>query len=554
MCRSLGPLQAEEMSRRRTILLIHGVGRIEPRVVGDAIAKLLAWRSSTVREVLVGEDRLLEYERHDGEKSLLEMNWSDILRPRRHVLDIFRFVAYLVTSLLDLAVEGRGGAAGDAAHAAWPARAYRLAVTVLSPGAVLLVTFIMVGASVEDDRQRLLFGLVALVAAGSLAIALQRLGTYFRWLWPWIGACGCVLLLSVPQQIDPRGDGAWILAASRALRGLGFLLVVSLLAIAALASLCTTRGQRWERRVAELALLCLPFIAINIAMTWFSFLGMELMSGFGGFAAWEVAMRPPMDWYAAEMATTIIIAAVGVLGILLPLAGYGLGGLRKRVGLWHQGVGGSAAEVNRRGRGAQTGAAIVLAILPVALAGLGVYTILLALQGEPLDRSLLDIYEFSILRVLPYLAWLVGPFSIVLDVIGDVLFYIRPQGAHPASSRAACDRRLTAALEHALASSSEVLVVAHSQGSVIAANVLGRRGDRRIRLLTLGSPLGALYERFLSLPLGALEVPWVNVYRDGDYIGGPISAASSNLNIGGGGHTGYWSDERLSALLRSTSA
>jgi hypothetical protein len=37
---------------------------------------------------------------------------------------------------------------------------------------------------------------------------------------------------------------------------------------------------------------------------------------------------------------------------------------------------------------------------------------------------------------------------------------------------------------------------------------------------------------------------WLNLFRDGDYIGGPVDGAR-NSTAGVGGHTGYFSDPRI---------
>ncbi|MGW0480328.1 hypothetical protein [Nonomuraea sp. NPDC003214] len=79
-----------------------------------------------------------------------------------------------------------------------------------------------------------------------------------------------------------------------------------------------------------------------------------------------------------------------------------------------------------------------------------------------------------------------------------------------------------------------VVLSGHSQGSVIAAALvlqLGPGARGRVRLLTHGSPLRRLYAAFFpayfggpSLPAVREAVPWVNLYRLSDPIGGPVFA------------------------------
>jgi hypothetical protein len=116
-------------------------------------------------------------------------------------------------------------------------------------------------------------------------------------------------------------------------------------------------------------------------------------------------------------------------------------------------------------------------------------------------------------------------------------------------------------------------VVSHSQGTIIAVDVLSLAGQReeyrdwlknrlnevgKLDLITMGSPLRHLYqhyfpERYTPLTEGwhGLEDSlnsWVNVYRIDDYIGTyvevPVPPAppwgSSNRPIHSGGHTAYW--------------
>ncbi|MGA4988354.1 hypothetical protein [Nonomuraea bangladeshensis] len=78
----------------------------------------------------------------------------------------------------------------------------------------------------------------------------------------------------------------------------------------------------------------------------------------------------------------------------------------------------------------------------------------------------------------------------------------------------------------------QVIVSGHSQGSVIAAAVvlqLKPELRRRVALLTHGSPLRRLYAAFFPAWFGAeglaavrAAVPWHNLYRLSDPIGGPV--------------------------------
>ncbi|MGO4682803.1 hypothetical protein [Hyphomicrobium sp. 2TAF46] len=135
--------------------------------------------------------------------------------------------------------------------------------------------------------------------------------------------------------------------------------------------------------------------------------------------------------------------------------------------------------------------------------------------------------------------------------------------------------RLNLVLEHFVQNQGYdgVIFLAHSQGSVIVYDFLRdngphytRLGDASPALLTFGSPLGTLYQKYFheysaskGAPLGiaASLKCWINLYRVDDYIGGRINPPRGlridNHVMGIGGHTGYWTEpavaEALDAIL-----
>jgi hypothetical protein len=152
----------------------------------------------------------------------------------------------------------------------------------------------------------------------------------------------------------------------------------------------------------------------------------------------------------------------------------------------------------------------------------------------------------------------------ILDAALDVERYVRP----PAETnlRAAVFARLHALVEHAFdGGATAVVIAAHSQGTVIAADYLRLRAAmphaRRtasLGLLTFGSPLGHLYAYAFADPYRWARNPqlrrmsvsrWVNAFHAGDYIGQRIAgvgaAVPEEVSLGEGGHTGYFADARL---------
>jgi hypothetical protein len=135
--------------------------------------------------------------------------------------------------------------------------------------------------------------------------------------------------------------------------------------------------------------------------------------------------------------------------------------------------------------------------------------------------------------------------------------------------------RLNLVLEHFVQNQGYdgVIFLAHSQGSIIVYDFLKdngphytRLGDAAPALLTFGSPLGSIYQKYFSEYAASNTVPlgiaarlkcWINLYRVDDYIGGRISPPPGlridNHVMGMGGHTGYWTEpdvaEALDAIL-----
>ena len=144
--------------------------------------------------------------------------------------------------------------------------------------------------------------------------------------------------------------------------------------------------------------------------------------------------------------------------------------------------------------------------------------------------------------------WLPGA-SKSLDLILDVDNYLRqhPKGDTPRARMAARQASLLRFLVTPARCGrryDRIVIIAHSQGTVITADLLRylkRRvpalsqslSDRRVALFTMGSPLAQLYARafpwlyeWVWSGAGVAPAPaelgvtrWVNAYRSGDYIG-----------------------------------
>ncbi|WP_421733980.1 hypothetical protein [Cellulomonas sp.] len=181
-------------------------------------------------------------------------------------------------------------------------------------------------------------------------------------------------------------------------------------------------------------------------------------------------------------------------------------------------------------------------------------------------------------------AWRNERWRRVLGSLFDVGSFF-PRAFHPFAPPAYAERavpELTRRIWRLHDNGGRVVLTAHSQGSVIAAAVVGRRSPVRgsteptLGVVTLGSPLGKLYrwafpalfsDGFLAGiadgRAGIGPVLWQNVFYATDYIGGAVRTRDSTIQPGVDlelvdppshryvvdqplprvlSHTGYWHD------------
>jgi hypothetical protein len=144
-----------------------------------------------------------------------------------------------------------------------------------------------------------------------------------------------------------------------------------------------------------------------------------------------------------------------------------------------------------------------------------------------LSSELMTIYMTSSIRLVPWLAMLVGPLRIILSTAVDVLYYILPGEFMLSIGKDSRDRLSKLLLYLEERQDPAVALIAHSQGSVVAYDVLQLQADKlahKPKLITVGSPLGSLYSRFLDYHIKPLGTDWNNFYRTSDYIGGKIGS------------------------------
>lgn len=147
-------------------------------------------------------------------------------------------------------------------------------------------------------------------------------------------------------------------------------------------------------------------------------------------------------------------------------------------------------------------------------------------------------------------------FGKVLDLLGDVPLYLGPHGA-----------RIRAVVRQVIQMFPGCIVVGHSLGSVIAADILSdaRTADNFSSLpvsglITLGSPLNLLGMRRPMAGEGAFPFRWYNLWYPPDPVtlGKPLSTSqfpgviNRKLNAGESfvvAHTSYWSSVAVANVV-----
>ncbi len=516
----------------KRVIVVHGVGGGMAGHVASTVARTLGFARARVSTVWLEGQPFVEIVDEVRQCAVLEVNWSDI-RPRRKTLaGVVAYTADIVTSMLDVA----------AAKAPLLVPLYRIVLFTINPGALLLSLTSATAFVVGENNLRRLLLVLALLASSFVAFYVQRFGRYFVWLWPWVGLVGLVVFMGWNECLPSEG---WLPKAFRFARMLSFLGVLLTLVGSVVEMVGRLRQEPISVRATYLALLYAPYIALNGLISWVTFLAFSFFAQFPARYSDLERLATPSGLSQFERAATYVYGGLAVASLLAPAVPYWLAPT--------DAPSSRASPLNRKGHAAQSGLLSVLILAPIPLLVLLVEVGKILATRIPSEANVLDVYRLSVLRTLPLVFWSAPAFAVVLRIVGDVLFYVQRNEKHPASIGEECRRRLKVALHYARANPADSLVViAHSQGTVIAADVRREKGEA-FPLLTLGSPITSLYARFLGIKYVPDETDrgaWINAYAGGDYIAGPISSNDADDElIGPGGHTGYWEDRRVKALV-----
>jgi hypothetical protein len=547
--------------QKRSIIVIHGVGC-------PALGDILAPVNGAIRQARNGDDLGYRDDLMLGEivyprirmvdgpiEELIEVNWADVERPEKTLLGLATYLMQLLIACLHL---GAGPPRSDDSQNRF-AHGYRMAFESLLIWCLYPPILLLFLQSCKDWPEQLAVAVVMVVALAVLAKVLSRYSARFMAGYVW----SAILAIDATAYIDRWSSPEVLTRLSTYLytSGQGITICLVLLAMGEVLMRGHWKGQK-DYLLTRLALLYGPFLAISTVGAVIWAFSLQLASRFNnnpnGYEEWGTVFLKTLGY---DLAATeyLFASAVALIG-MLAIAGVMKYFIDVRISISNLSP----------GRKAQDFVASLLIWMPTVIATVIVCFSAFAFLGMRSSgdtRNVLEIYSGSALRIVPYLPFLIGPLALLLDVLGDVVFYILPAREQPGriedgvgqkkkelSTAKKSKRRLLDALVavRAKAPDNKIIVLSHSQGSVIALDVVGENSGLNCQLITAGSPVQSLYQRFLrSSPVDrnldfSPPTDWMNLYRSGDYIAGPIGGLGAHdVNIGNGGHTEYWSDAKV---------
>jgi hypothetical protein len=514
------------------IVAIHGVGT---PAVGDIITDLSVLTKNTfyTRSDVVSQGTKFAAQTCEDASSpdLFEVNWSDIKRPPRSIMGVAEWIVSLSFAF---------------SHANLSWTGIRLLTGRVHP-IMFEAIFLWVIYPVLLGLMHANLSSYALVVADSAVIGIAVLTLRVTWKTTIVARTGGIIaviglaLLAIILSIWPAKQE---LVNTVAVRTYGWAQIVAVVLLALVAIEVTIRGV-FRQITPSGALARLAFAYLPIAML--SALGSLL---WGITLNIVVRLRNPSEldpkWQALFVSN---------LGYDLKRVEWAMAGATALMGLYAVFVTllYIFAKAENQGRVAHKAIFVALILTPLLLGVPGTLIVLTSpLSGRFLAsapwQDILAVYKLSALRLLPWLAVAVTRVAVFLDVLADVAFYITDPTVSFSSVKL-CNGRLALILEYVTSRYEWVRIVAHSQGTVIAQQVLLEHSDDRpIALTTMGSPLATLYEKYLGWKIKSLPT-WENLFRWGDYIGGPVGLPNVDRSIGPGGHTGYWKDLGISEYI-----
>jgi len=525
---------AVQSAAPRAIVLIHGVGNPPP---GEFLEGWIAGfqrrdRASWTRSSIV-LDRTHYETAHctspAAGHTMFEVNWADLQRPLSGIAGIFRHIAQLSIATVRIGTEPSELGATPRPFA----RAYAWAFFGLVWWSFVPAIVFMLARCTETASIRVTIAVVAALVMSAVTWWLSRYASQLRLGYAW--AAGVLALdISRSLKLVSVDDAVALTAMVYVLSQV----VMALLLIAAAIERFRDPGLTDDQRFAHLALLWMPYAVLSAvaSIAWsVSVSATRLVPGYdlNLYPEWATAFAGGLryDLRLVEHVTTVAVLLIGVAALLVVLACF-----RPPRGV-------------PAGLHAQNAFALWLRVSPAILVGAGIGFLASLIWGSrtPLDstNTVAGIFGYSTLRPLPFLLFFLVPqLRPIVDVIGDVAFYLTPGRL---SIRDEAVRRVRRLVEDvAERGLGGLVLVGFSQGAVLGRVGLAESAVQPATLATVGCPIGSLYARFLGWkPAPPLDegVRWWNAFHEGDFIAGPIPDGAENAPLGPGAHDRYERDE-----------
>ena len=633
------------------VLVVHGVGDPAPGETVGLLARSLADPDSPLEESqqivwlpekAQSETEVSRFACHvrnlkmgDRRVEMAEVFWGDLSRVRKGFPGVIRGIFEIVFGLRYIAyvAADQPGRATE-----WLKRLGLISSRILH-GPVLAVTFFLAILSMgvlasqllwSESYKSVVWTQVVLGGCCGFAILAAEIGNRITqnrvleryWFWVNVTAMFVAGLMFIkPTFLEPampelafsvRPGLIWFCRILVVL--LGFLWFVEMLVLGAMAAcwLIATMNRRLYRPALHVSIL-LPALTVGI---W----------GLGLPMSWVMAKEGIKRLGELEDFSRIFDEAIPLLGVqflmMLTMTLVGVG-VVIRYFTWRAKI-----TVEEYLGGRKMPRLIIHEFLQGGLAvctALGVFLVFLVgclqLVGLKIEQYaagmwLEEMNKYAIGALVPLGGLLIAlvpklraGFDIVLDVVNH--FYFRATSLRDAldhedefdivettfesgslffSRRDAIHIRLKRILTHyrdRLTQQTDLVLMAHSQGTMIAIEVLNdpelswlKNRFESITLVTMGSPMSNLYQHYFSHLYPPLENEqwdelrqrvdrWENFYRVDDYVGREIEfptidsshqqglASEStpvyiNHAFGPRGHLGYWTDREVLKILRTT--
>ncbi|WP_299961642.1 hypothetical protein [uncultured Roseobacter sp.] len=524
------------------IILVHGVG---PAEAGSTIKSLLSGPVNSHESCVFDTLQLGQHSYTRGSlpggPDLYESNWSE-LRPLKSTGPLL-LLEVLVLLFSMLKASSIKKYAGEDNSRWYPGFAYYRSFIwglfwCIHPAIVAM--FLVVGSSFAAIAWiSLLFG---------VAWILSRYDKSFRSGFVW-----CIAMLAMAAGFvwgEFPAEFMVCIATLVYLVAQGIAMAFGLIAMAAVVVMSSQSSFR--QTLVRLAFVYVPFLVASCvgSVVWLLALvpatsgGTKIDGKFGGWAN-LYAESLPYEIYSAERFNGLLVLTCGLL-LLLP----------------------AVVLIFKTWRKDQNAAVLArntlnwsLVFIPVVLVlALPAFLWLVPFCKEQVECTGADVwsaYATWSVRFYSFLPFLFGGLGLVLKATGDVLLYLSPQ-SDLIRTRSIAVEKLTKLVEHLRSGGHRVLLLCHSQGTVIGLDVV-KEFPMELGVWISGSPVDALYHDFLGLDrITTIQVnEFRNYYRYDDPIGGVVRTKpgwEGNIAVGWGGHTNYWPMFNVSdlreALLR----